>query len=358
MDSELRKLNRLFQKDLKPSPSSSRHSSGLRRLEKIIAGILILIILFSLVLFLPIGKREMVISGEGKNKTIIYLGQIGLVIPSFLKNKERINLLFLGIPGQGYSGENLTDTIIIINSSPRGENPIAISIPRDFFVKFPEKNYYTKINSLYKWGQTKKQGIELTATSIKEITDLDINYFLILDLEGVKKLVDKLGGIDVMVENDIYDPQFPAPWDSYELFSLTKGTHHLDGETALKYIRTRHGPEGDFDRIRRQQQVINILKNRILDLNPIWNLASVLSIWKTLNKHTYTNIGLTDIKYAWNLIKKTNFDKIKFITLDNQLLISDQVILGDKTAFILKPKAGIGNYEEIREYINQLIKNQ
>lgn len=349
MDSELKKLNRLFQKDLKPRKKLKPD------FKKYIVWVLLIVILFSLILFLPTRKREIVIKGQEKSKTIIYLGQLGLAIPSFLKNKERVNLLFLGIPGAGYEGENLTDTIIIINSRPKGENPIAISIPRDFFIKFPDKNYYTKINSLYKWGETKKQGIELIATSIKEITELDIDYFLVLDLEGVKKLVDKLDGIDVIVENDIYDPQFPAPWDSYELFSLTKGTHHLDGETALKYIRTRHGPEGDFDRIRRQQQVINILKERILNLNPVWDLASVLSIWKTLSKHTYTNIGLTDIRYAWNLIKKTNFNEIKFITLDSQLLVSDQVILGAKIAYILRPKTGIGNYEEIKKYISNLI---
>lgn len=351
MDPQLKKMNKLL---LKSKPKTKNFGKIFKTAIIIFLSIAIPL---SLILFTPIlEKREIIISGPGeRGKTIINLGHLGLALPSFLKNKERVNLLFLGIPGQGYRAPNLTDTIIIINSTPKAENPIAISIPRDLLVKSP--NYYTKINSIYQEG-----GIKAIKSSLKEITNLDIDYFIVLDLEGVKKLVDQFGGIDVFVEKDIYDPQFPGPNDSYITFSLNKGHHHLDGETALKYIRTRHEPGGDFARIKRQQQVINILKDKILSLNLFWNFPTILKIWKTLNEHTYTNIGLTDIKYAWNLAKKTNLDEIEFITLNNQpegnqLLVSDKIILGDEEAYILKPRAGLNNYEEIKNYINQLINS-
>ncbi len=352
MDPQLKKINKLLSND-KP---------GKRRgpiFKKIIVIFLVIAISLSAILFTPLFKeREIIITGPGAGKTIINLGYLGLALPSFLKNKERVNLLFLGIPGEGYHGAKLTDTIIIINSTPKAENPIAISIPRDLLVKFPNKNYYTKINSLYQDGD-----IEAIKSSVKEITNLDIDYFIVLDLEGVKKLVDQFDGIDVMVENDIYDPQFPGPNDSYITFSLNKGIHHLDGETVLKYIRTRHQPTGDFARIKRQQQVINVLKDKILSLNFFWDFPDILKVWKTLTQHTNTNIGLTDIKYALNLAKKTNLDKIEFIALSNQLdeknplLISDTIILGGQEAYVLKPKAGLDNYQEIKNHINQLINN-
>jgi len=323
--------------------------------------LLFFVILFLIVAISPINKyskREIII--RGKNP-IISLGQTSLASLSALEDKKRVNLLFLGIPGQGYHGEKLTDTIIIINTGPEGENPIGISIPRDLLVKFPGEDYYMKINSLYKSGKNEKEGIELITKKIKELTDLDFDYFVIFDLEGVKNSVDQLNGIDVVVKEDIYDPLFPALYDSYQIFSIKRGVHHFDGETTLKYIRSRNQTGGDFARIQRQQEVINILKNRILSLNFLWDFPVILNIWKTIKAHTYTNIDITDIKYAWNLVKKTNLSEIKFHTIsnidENQFLISDEVILEGQKTYVLKPKAGLENYQEIKEYINQLIQN-
>jgi len=322
--------------------------------------ILIIIIFVSLAIAVsPLNKyskREIIIVGQNP---IINLGQTSLASLSDLKEKERVNLLFLGIPGKGYHGEKLTDTIIIINTGPKGEKPIGVSIPRDLLVKFPEKDYYTKINSLFDSGKNEKESIEPISRKLEEITGLTFDYFVVFDLEGVKNLIDQLDGIDVVVREDIYDPLFPAPYDSYETFSIKRGVHHLDGETTLKYIRSRNQLGGDFARIQRQQEIINILKNRILSLNFIWDFPTILSIWKTLKSHTQTNIDLTDIKYAWNLVKKTNLDEIKFHIISNleegQFLMSDEIILEGQKAYILKPKAGLENYEEIKNYIKQLI---
>jgi len=317
-----------------------------------------LIIIIPLILILTVSplnkflKREIIITIQNP---ILNFGRINS--SSLSQDKDRINLLFLGIPGRGYHGEKMTDTIIIINSGPKAENPVGISIPRDLLVKFPDKNYYVKINSLYGAGADGKQGIELITTKIKEITDLDIDYFIVFDLEGVKSLIGQLNGIDVVVKENIYDPKFPGPDDSYEVFSISRGIHHLDGETTLKYIRSRNQTGGDFARIQRQQEVINILKNRILSLNFFWDFPTILNIWKTINTHTYTNIGLDDIKYAWNLAKKTNLDTIKFNTLDQELLISDEIMLDNEKAYVLEPETGVENYQEIKNYIKQLITN-
>lgn len=349
-------MKKIFKNELRlqKNPPWSRPLSRLRR-TRILVWILIITILGGLFFFTPVFKsREIVIIGQGIGpKTVINLGHLGLILPSNIKNKQRVNLLFLGIPGQNNQAPNLTDSIIILNSGPKGQNPIGISIPRDLLIKFPDKNYYTKINSLFKWGGTKEKGIELVAMVLNEITGLEFDYFIVLDLEGVKKVIDIVNGIDVYVENDIYDPMFPGSDDSYQIFSIKRGQHHLNGETAVKYIRTRHDVGGDFTRIKRQQQVISDLKDKVFSLNPFWNFPTFLNIWKTLDKHTYTNIDINDIKYAWTLAKNTDFEEIEFHTLD---LIPDTITLGGKTAYILKPKAGINNYKEIKENINKLLK--
>ncbi|MFH1129152.1 MAG: LCP family protein [Patescibacteria group bacterium] len=295
-------------------------------------------------------KKEIVINNNNFAQ-ITDFGKIDQTTLSQLK-KDRINFLFLGIPGEGNSAPQLTDTILIINSSPKGENPIAISIPRDLLVKYPEKNYYTKINALYKYG-----GIEIIKTKIKEITDLDINYYLVLDLSGVKQIIDKLDGIDVEIEEDIYDPKFPAEYNSYETFSLQKGVQHLNGETALKYIRTRNQVNGDFSRIEHQQQVISAIKDKALKLNVLWNFPTILGLWNDLKQNAETNIGLIDIKYVLKLIKKTDLSKIQFNTIAPPLVISDTKNLSGEIASVVIPKNGIENYQEIKNYINNLLIN-
>jgi len=340
MDNQLKKLNKALHRDLKLKKQNLKPIIGKLVILAVVMVIIILFVANSSFLANSL-KREIFIA----NRTI------ETILP-FAINKQRVNFLFLGIAGEGNSAPNLTDTIIIINSTPGAEKPISISIPRDLLVKYPGKSYYTKINAIYQEG-----GIEAAKTIISEITGLETDFYLALDLEGVNTLIDKVSGIDIIVENDIYDPQFPAPYNSYEIFSLKKGQQHLDGETALKYIRTRYQPEGDFSRIKRQQQVISALKNKILSLNFVWNFPTILNIWKTLQDHSQTNIGLTDLRYAWNLAKKTNLDEIKFATIDTELLVPDEMVLDGEKAYILKPKAGLDNYEKIKEYINQLINN-
>ena len=311
-----------------------------------------LVILIILILIWPnlkLALRREITINNNSEASVISLGKVGSILPVPLR-KDRVNFLFLGVAGEGNSAPQLTDTILIINSSPKGDNPVGVSIPRDLLIKYPNANYYTKINALYQEG-----GIKTIAKKIFEITNLEIDYYLVLDLNSVKDLINKLDGIDIEVKEDIYDPKFPAEYNSFEIFSLAKGDQHLNGETALKYIRTRNQPMGDFSRIERQQQVISAIKDKILDLSFIWDFPKILSLWNILQKNASTNIDLIDLKYAWNLIKKANVDEIKFNAIAPPLVISDTTILGNETASVLVPKVGTNNYTEIQAFINKLI---
>lgn len=353
MQEQLKELNKTLRNDFGAEPKKNKPKNTFKNFILLFLAISVSISFLSFSPYLEkLLKREIIISAQGQIMGLMF---------SSSGQKDRINLLILGIPGKGYQGENMTDTIIIINSTPKGEKPIGISIPRDLMVRFPKQNYYTKINALFGSTEDRKQGLESVKLSLKEITGFDTDYFIVFDLEGIKNMIDQFGGIDVVVDNDIYDPKFPAPYDSYEIFSLKKGIHHLDGETALKFIRSRNTQEGDFSRIARQQEVINILKNKILSLNFFWDFPTILKLWKSFGSHTYTNIDITDIRYTWNLINKTNLDTIKFDTLgdkENNLLVNGETILDKEKTYILKPRAGLDNYTEIKEYIKNLINNQ
>lgn len=273
--------------------------------------------------------------------------------PPFSAKEQRVNALFLGIAGQGNNAPNLTDTLMVMSINPKNQEGFLLSIPRDLLIKAPNGNYYTKINSLYQ-----EKGIEAVKNILSEITGLKFDYNIVIDLQGVKKIIDQLDGIDILVEKDIYDPAFPGPADSYQLFTLKKGWQHLDGETALKYIRTRHDPSGDFARMDRQQKILIALKEKIASLHPIWNLAIIFDIWKTAKDHFQTNLSLLNIKSFWKTAKNFSLEKINFRVLDAEtgLLVPGHTLLGNERAYILKPKAGINNYEEIKSFVKTLFK--
>lgn len=314
----------------------------------IIINIIILGALFFSASILLTKKRVIVIENSqvNINQFIAYTS----VAPN---EAQRINAIFLGIPGQGNSAPDLTDTIMIMSADPKTNKGFLLSIPRDFLVKIPGTNFYTKINNLYQ-----NSGIEAVQTVLSEISGLNFDYNIVVDLQGVKKAIDQIGGIDIFVEEEIYDPAFPETNNSYQLFTLEEGWQHFDGETALKYIRTRHGTGGDFARMVRQQKVLIALKEKVSSLHPIWDSATILDLWKTLTDHFKTNLSLENIKSFWKTIKYVDLEKIEFKVLDpaTGIVVSDYTILGGQKAYILRPKAGLNNYSEIKEYINNLIQ--
>jgi LCP family protein required for cell wall assembly len=181
--------------------------------------------------------------------------------------KDRINILLLGIAGKGKPGQNLTDTIMLASVNPKTNQAALISFPRDLYVKIPGSEIGMKINSAYQHGinssGSEKESAETVKEIVSDITGLDINYYVVLNFDGFTKVIDTVGGINIMNERDIYDPRYPGPNYSYETFELKKGFHQLDGATALKYARERHNdPDGDFGRAKRQQQIMQATKNK------------------------------------------------------------------------------------------------
>jgi len=273
--------------------------------------------------------------------------------------EEPKNILLLGVPGQGNDAPDLTDTILIaqIKNNPLKIN--LISIPRDLWVRMPQSDNFTKINTLYVFGKAARNqgyGISLAKQKIEEITGLKIDYYFLIDMSVVKQIIDELGGINVWVAKDIYDPSFPGPNHSYQTFEIKAGWRYLDGETASKYMRTRHSAQGDFDRIERQQQVIEALKQKLMGLNPISDLPPMLKIAEKFWNNIQTDISLTQLPQLWQIAKQISPDEVNKIVIDreeNQLVAGDNLLIGDQIASILKPRAGIENYSEIQEFIKK-----
>jgi len=132
----------------------------------------------------------------------------------------------------------------------------------------------------------------------------------------VVSLVDLVGGIDVDVDQDINDPTYPDSNYGYDPFVLSKGWQHLDGATALKYARTRH-QTSDFYRLRRQQQIIMALRDRVLSTNAISTLLSnAPSILSTLSNSIDTDLSVSDIIQLLMAAKDISTNEIKQVTVN------------------------------------------
>ena len=273
-------------------------------------------------------------------------------ISSLFSNNKSMekNILVLGRPGQGYSGGDLTDTIILVHLGPVEGRATLISLPRDLLVKVPGQDNFTKINSLYYLV-----GIEGLREKVEEITDLSIDHYILVDLAVVKEIIKLVDGLNVYVPQDIDDPYFPGANYTYQAFVLKAGWRYLDGESTLKYIRTRYtSPNGDFDRMARQQQIIRLVKQKVLALNPLWNFPTYFKIFNTLKNHIQTDLGLMEMKSLWQTAQELNVDQITHLVIDKKrtnLLVGDQVMFGGQVASVVYPKVGQGNYNEIHEYI-------
>lgn len=274
------------------------------------------------------------------------------------KSSEPINFLLLGAPGQGNDAPDLTDTILLARLDASKNKIYLFSLPRDLLIKIPDSANYTKLNALYAFNKN-NTGHEFDALVKKtqDITGLKINHYVFVDLQTVKELVDIFGGVNVMVAKDILDPAFPGPNHSFQTFELKAGWRYLDGETALKYMRSRHSLAGDFDRVARQQEILQALKQKVLSLH-FWDIAKFMEIYDTLSSRVKSDLTLWQIKDLWQDVKDIPGANVVKSELNSQnLIVGGQMELGGEMASILQPKDGVENYESIKKYINEIIKN-
>ena len=267
----------------------------------------------------------------------------------------RINILLVGLAGKNYPGANLTDSIIVASINPKTYQTALLSIPRDLYVQIPNTNSYTKINALYARAQDSdasgKSGIDDLKKTIADITGQPIDYYIALDFDGFKQIINELGGIKVQVPKDLHDERYPGPNYSYETFDIKAGLQTLDGETALKFARTRHDEDGDFGRAYRQQLILEAARSKAFSLGTILNIPEVSRLLDTLGEHLRTNIQLDELNSFFDLIGKidthTTLNKVLDAGKSDSVMAVSHVSLGGVRAFILIPRTG--NYDETQD---------
>jgi len=212
---------------------------------------------------------------------------------------SRLNILFMGIdrrPGETGLAYR-SDTMMLISFDPKTKQLGILSIPRDLYVPIPGYSAPQRINSALPLGEQQRAGFgpTLAMQAVQVNLGMGVNAYAVVDFTALIKLVDDIGGIDINVPEAIADYQFPSMDYGYDPLILKAGLQHMDGYTAQKYARTRHG-SSDFDRARRQQQVIFAIRDRILSANSLPQLIlQAPSLYASVSQNVYTQLSVTQM---------------------------------------------------------------
>lgn len=172
-----------------------------------------------------------------------------------------------GDPTDWRYGAQRSDVMMLMNISADRQHVTTMSIPRDSWVQVPDHGM-AKINAAYSYG-----GADLTVSTVQNLTGVHIDHFVIVDFESFKQITDLLGGVDI---------------------ATSQGTQHMDGATALKFVRERYSlPRGDFDRVRRQQAWIRAIVTAGRQQNVLSSATSINQYLNAILQHSAVDPSLT-----------------------------------------------------------------
>jgi LCP family protein required for cell wall assembly len=284
--------------------------------------------------------------------------------------KKRLNILLVGADlstSRGYS--YLTATMITVSIDPPTGRVAFISLPRDISgVPLPSSwpaaralggKYNNKINTLYTQarvrpdlfpkGNDKTRGFEALMGALGQLYGLNINYYVAVDIDSFRSVVNTLGGVVVDVQNPVFDPKYPSNdgRGSLKLY-LPPGISRMNGQRALAYARSRHG-SNDFERSARQQRVITSVRDQT-DLSTIMQPGVLNELLKAVRKDVKTNIPPKLVPSLLSLAQDIDLDRRENLVLSTGSgYATDCYPCGPQGLYILKP-----NIPRIRQAVQNV----
>jgi len=294
---------------------------------------------------------------KDENKELIYFLPELDDLPE--KTNNEFNFLLLGQRGEGKPfGGLLTDTIMLVSINQTANKIALISLPRDLYIPLPDSRKRDKVNAVYAAGYEKGGvglGLKYIKDTISRITGLYIDNAIVANFEAFKEVVDAINGIDIHLKKDfVENKQWWCDESGHNCreFFLPKGDNHLDGTTALFYVRSRFS-SSDFDRARRQQEILLAIKQKVFSLGFASNPLNIFEILDILGNNVRTDIGISEIKDVISYVKNNpmslkNLQSVVFDNSSDGLLYSRYL----NNQYILLPKKG--DFSEIQKKCQDL----
>jgi len=295
----------------------------------------------------------------------------------------RTNILVIGSDkrdGGAESGRMLTDTMIIISIGTIDNDIVMISMPRDLWIS----KYQYKLNAIYE-----VVGIDELKSTIQEVTGIPIHYHILVTFDLFEQVIDELEGIEINVDTAFIDAFYPIEGKENDLCGKTQeeikklgdkiteydfpcrfetikfeaGNIKMDGKTALKFARSRHGNNNentDFARAKRQQKVVMAIKNKALSLQTLLNPTKMKGLYDAYSSNVDTNVDFQTIESFYLLSQKLDLSKVTSVVLDDRseannggLLYAptDTTLYGNQ--WVLIPQTG--DFSQIHAYFQKYL---
>lgn len=206
-----------------------------------------------------------------------------------LQDTEKINILLLGIDSEGEGNQKgRSDAILVMQLDPEEDSIEIVSIPRDTRTEIVGKGMEDKINHAFAFG-----GAEMSVATVENFLDIEMDYYVNINMDGLVELVDELGTITI--HNDI-------EW-SDKGYDFPEGKLEMDGDKTKAFVRMRKkDPAGDFGRTQRQRKVIEGIINEGAQVGSVPKFSSMVDI---LGDNMNTNMDFDDMKVLFNSYRDT-----------------------------------------------------
>ena len=257
-----------------------------------------------------------------------------------------------GEEGNGvHDGAQLTDSIMAISLDQNTGDIAMLSLPRDLKAS-PTCTATSKINEIY-WcnnmdGNNEQAGAEALMAEVSSILGINFQYYAHLNWGSLVQIVNTLGGINITLDEDIYDYTYTGA-------VFNAGTEYtIDGEQALGLARARHGTtNGDFTRGASQQKILIGIKNKIFEKQ--LSLTDIIDLASTLGDNLRTNFTISEMKTLAHLTTDFDFENMRQLSLiePNRLMTTANI---NEISYVV-PVGGVGNYSAIRNYIAKMLDN-
>jgi len=264
-----------------------------------------------------------------------------------ITDPRRITILILGIDQRtGETGPFRSDTIILVSLDPARKTAGVLSIPRDLWVTIP--GYQSgRINTANELGDAygfPGGGPALAAATVELNLGIDVDYYVLVNFDVFTQVVDALApnGIEVCPSEPIDDPKYPdAGYGTLEVH-FDAGCQQLEATRLLQYARTRATYGGDFDRARRQQEVLNAFREEVLSAGGLANIiGQIPTLWEQVSTNVKTNLSLSEILSLAQLAQDIPRSSITFGVVDNLYVDLAQTNTGDQ---VLIPRQSAINF--------------
>ena len=261
---------------------------------------------------------------------------------------DRVTVLLMGLDYRDWlqgDGPPRTDSMMLVTVDPVAHTAGMLSIPRDLWVEIPGFEH-GRINTAYFLGETYQLpggGPELAMKTVENFIGVPVDFFAVIDFTAFERMIDEIGGLDMLVQEEIKICPISRPCKVLSPQSL-----HFSGADALAYARARKTSGGDFDRAQRQQQVALAVRDKILNLNMIPTLlAKAPALYQELASGLRTNLVFDQMLSLGMVAVQTPKDRISRGVISPPDMVTFETL--PDGAQVLKPIPG--RIRELRDLL-------